>query len=369
MPTLLRAFAIIHDRRPETVLRLVGRSLRPEHETAWRQLATGLDIMDAVRFEPPADRAGVAAAMRRADLFVHPSNRETFGVVAVEALASGLPVVAADSGGVAEVLGDDPDRLGALVPAGDPAALAAAVLGAMERRASFDPGRLRAYAIEQFGSASVAQRIVALYEEVLSEHASGAAAGVRRRPIEPDEDGGNRLPFVAGPAPRTVIVGFSRLELDRAIARFPAWVTEGAVLVTCGGPLDGRPDALLAPPATESAVADLLDWGATQTGRAGQLTRRLRRTARGLRARTPGQAEPADERLLRDLARTLSAALPPEPSPEAPLLVCLGGLDHLVAAPFIAAGRAVAAPGGLRWLADLRVADQALVSAPASSEA
>ena len=61
---------------------------------------------DAVRFEPPTDRAGVAAAMARAALFVHPSPWETFGVVAAEALAMGLPVVATPSGGVEEILGE-----------------------------------------------------------------------------------------------------------------------------------------------------------------------------------------------------------------------------------------------------------------------
>ena len=368
--TLLRAFAIVHERAPHAVLRMIGRASRPGQEDGWRRQAAGLGIADVVRFEPPADRAGVAAAMRRADLFVHPSPRETFGVVAVEALASGLPVIAADSGGVTEVLGKEPARFGAIVAAGDPTALAAAVLGAMERRAAFDPELLRAYAVEHFGSARVAQRLVALYEEVLAEHPRGiAATDARRQPTGRADGGGAGLPLVAGRPSRTVIVGFSRLELERAIARFPAWVTEGAVLVTCGGPIDGRPNTLLASPGTESAVAELLDWGAAPTGRAGRFKQRLRRAGRRLRTRMPGQGEAPERRLLHDLARTLAAALPPERSPEAPPLVCLGGLDHLVAAPFIASGRAVPAPGGLGWLADRRAADQAMAAAPASSDA
>jgi len=367
--TLLQAFALVHVRAPQTVLRLIGRAGRPEHEDAWRQLASQLGIADAVRFEPPADRAGVAAAMRRADLFVHPSNRETFGVVAVEALASGLPVIAADSGGVTEVLGDDPDRFGAVVAAGDPAALAAAVLGALERRASFDPEELRAYAVEMFGSTRVAQRIADLYEEVLAEDARGTAgADASRRRTGGAPGGETCVPLVDRPTKGTVIVGFSRLELERAIARFPAWVTAGTVLVTCGAPLVDWPNAVLAPAGTESAVGELLDWGTVPAGVAGRLTRRLRRSFRSLRARLPGHDEPTDE-LLRDLALTLSRALPSEPSADAPLIVCLGGLDHLVAAPFIAAGQATPAPGGLRWLADLRAAGQASTPAPAPSDA
>ena len=106
--TLLRAFARVRAARPGTVLRLVGRSTTEDEEAGWRQLAAELGIADAVHFDPPADRAGVAAAMARAGLFVHPGTRETFGIVAAEALASGMPVVATDSGGVTEVLGPDP---------------------------------------------------------------------------------------------------------------------------------------------------------------------------------------------------------------------------------------------------------------------
>jgi glycosyltransferase involved in cell wall biosynthesis len=70
------------------------------------------------------DRSYVAA-----DLMVLASRAETYGMVITEALAHGLPVVATDVGGVTEALGygDDGVRPGLLVPAGDPAALAAAL--------------------------------------------------------------------------------------------------------------------------------------------------------------------------------------------------------------------------------------------------
>ena len=58
-----------------------------------------------------------------------PSRGETYGMVVTEALARGLPVVAADVGGVSETLGHGTGavRPGLLVPADDPAALAAAL--------------------------------------------------------------------------------------------------------------------------------------------------------------------------------------------------------------------------------------------------
>jgi glycosyltransferase involved in cell wall biosynthesis len=79
----------------------------------------------------------LAAAYDAADLLVLPTRAETWGMVVTEALARGIPVVASEVGGVPEALGTAPGggRPGMLVPAGDPAALAAAL-----RRWLTDPG-------------------------------------------------------------------------------------------------------------------------------------------------------------------------------------------------------------------------------------
>jgi glycosyltransferase involved in cell wall biosynthesis len=68
-------------------------------------------------------------AYATADLLVAPSRSETYGMVVTEALAHGLPVLAAAVGGLPEALGSAADgtRPGQLIPPGDPAALAAAI--------------------------------------------------------------------------------------------------------------------------------------------------------------------------------------------------------------------------------------------------
>ena len=73
--------------------------------------------------------AALSHAYTTADLLVAPSRSETYGMAVTEALAHGLPVIAAAVGGLPEALGCTADgtRPGQLVPPGDPAALAAAL--------------------------------------------------------------------------------------------------------------------------------------------------------------------------------------------------------------------------------------------------
>jgi len=86
-------------------------------------------LEDRVRFAGPRMGAALDRSYESADLLVLPSRGETYGMVVTEALAHGLPVVAADVGGVAETLGHGTEgaRPGLLVPPDDPAAFAVAL--------------------------------------------------------------------------------------------------------------------------------------------------------------------------------------------------------------------------------------------------
>src|SRR5581483_5305932 len=82
-----------------------------------------------VCFPGPRTGAELDQSYAAADLLVLPSRREAYGMVALEALARGLPVVASDVGGVTEALGGDAAGSvpGLLVPPGEPGALGAAL--------------------------------------------------------------------------------------------------------------------------------------------------------------------------------------------------------------------------------------------------
>ena len=101
---------------------------------------------DRIRLTGPRTGTALAETYAAADLLVLPSHAETYGMVVTEALARGIPVLATAVGGVPEALGTAPDASvpGMLIPAGDPAALTAAL-----RRWLDEPGlrrRLRASA-------------------------------------------------------------------------------------------------------------------------------------------------------------------------------------------------------------------------------
>ena len=95
-------------------------------------------------------------ALRRVGLLVLPSSAEGFGLVLIEAMAAGVPVVATDIPAARHVLGNG--RAGLLVPPGDPPALAAAIRRAVEQPA------LRA-SLARAGRAEVEERFT--WERIL----------------------------------------------------------------------------------------------------------------------------------------------------------------------------------------------------------
>lgn len=102
---------------------------RPEFVASVRAAIGRNGLADRLRLTGPRIGAQMAEAFDAADLLVLPSRVESYGMVATEALARGIPVLAADVGGVREALGNDPDGgvPGILVPPNDVSALAAAL--------------------------------------------------------------------------------------------------------------------------------------------------------------------------------------------------------------------------------------------------
>lgn len=121
VPLLLRAYAGLAVRRPVPDLYVVGE---PPSPPAW-QIARQLRIQDRVRFVGYTSAPALAELYRGAQFFVLPSAEEGPGIVVLEAMASGLPVISTRSGGPETVL--EEGVTGFITPVDDVSALAAAM--------------------------------------------------------------------------------------------------------------------------------------------------------------------------------------------------------------------------------------------------
>ncbi len=120
---LLCAFAQLHGSHPNTILEIAGEG--PERGVLVA-LARELGIASSVRFLGAVPPEAMPRQYRRWDLFLLASRYEAFGLVALEAMAMEVPVVATRAGGLTELLEDD--VTGLLVYREDPSGLARAAL-------------------------------------------------------------------------------------------------------------------------------------------------------------------------------------------------------------------------------------------------
>ncbi|MGB9879805.1 MAG: glycosyltransferase family 4 protein, partial [Anaerolineae bacterium] len=162
----LRMAARVRTRVAETWFVIVGGAIfdpNDQYLQQLRTLATNLGIAERVVFT--GHLADVRPALAAMDVFVHPGDPEPFGLVNIEAMAMGKPVVAFAHGALPEIVLDR--DTGLLVPPEDEAALAEAVITLLQDRAlrkrMGEAGRARVEA--QF----TAQRMVETVEKVLEE--------------------------------------------------------------------------------------------------------------------------------------------------------------------------------------------------------
>ena len=350
MPALLEAFAIVRGRRPELRLRLIGPATAADDEE-WRRRAAALGIDDAIAFEPPADRPGVAAAMQRAGVFVHPSPFETFGLVAAEALATGLPVAATPSGGVDDILGRD-GRLGEVAAGTDGPALAVAIDQLLARLDELDPADLRRSIEARYAPAIVAGQMLERYQALVERSPAPGGESSRwpaGRPASPAR--------VAATTPLPVVVAFRRTHLERRLVGLPPGLIERLRIVTAArpdAPSEGEPDhRTWIVVDDQRAIRDELDPLAhpPRAGTSARIVWLARHPLAAVRRRWIGRRRPAVQLAARQVAlRAFADAELADPQARL-MIVALDG-DDLLAAESVLGDRVELAAGGLRWLAD-----------------
>ncbi|MCI9889035.1 D-inositol-3-phosphate glycosyltransferase [Micrococcales bacterium 31B] len=132
-------------------------------------LAGELGIADLTRFHPPVDRATLAQWFRAATVVAVPSHNESFGLVALEAMACGAPVAAARVGGLARLIRDG--ESGVLIDGHDPRTWSAALahlIADESRLAALSRGAVER--AREFSWAASAENTLAAYRLARAAH-------------------------------------------------------------------------------------------------------------------------------------------------------------------------------------------------------
>jgi glycosyltransferase involved in cell wall biosynthesis len=156
------------DTRNTFRLDIVGDgSKRVEYE----RRAHRLGLESKITFHGLRSKPELAELMRRSDLFVLASRYENNPCVALEAMATGLPLVATRVGGIPELVGPE---VGLLAEPEDPASFAARIDEALDR--DFDHDAIARISLDSYGSAAVGARLVEIYDALAASKKTRAAS-------------------------------------------------------------------------------------------------------------------------------------------------------------------------------------------------
>ena len=123
-----------------------------------------MQVFSGVIFHGTKAKQEVVECMRQCDFLVSPSLFETFGVVIIETLACGKPVIATRSGGPEEILNKE---TGILVPQKDIDALANAIDYMLSHHGEYSSEKIARYAHEKFSFQAVGHALDEIYRGLL----------------------------------------------------------------------------------------------------------------------------------------------------------------------------------------------------------
>jgi L-malate glycosyltransferase len=132
---------------------------------SYKEMAKELDIISNCRFYGEISRSEIADFYSKLDLFVLPSRYETFGIVLIEAMACGIPVIATRCGGPQNIVTPE---TGMLIQKDDAEELKSAIMRMSEHSDLYNKDEIRNYADKNFGRQVFVERISSFYQEILT---------------------------------------------------------------------------------------------------------------------------------------------------------------------------------------------------------
>ena len=162
IPYLLQALAQLKERRQDFTLDIVGDGPnRQEYE----KLTEKLELDEMVKFHGLKTKEDVAEFMRRCDFFVQPSLFETFGVIYIEAMACGKPIVATQLPVLQEKISKD---RGILVPPENSNALAEAIDYMLDHYQEYFSEKIAQDVKDKFSYETVGKELDEIYRQMIS---------------------------------------------------------------------------------------------------------------------------------------------------------------------------------------------------------
>ncbi len=158
---LINAFDEVLKKYPDCELKIWGDG--SEYKRLLGQIGK-LDIADKIQFMGRQAREVLAEDYSNEDAFVLPSRAETFGVAYIEAMASGMPVIATYCGGPEDFV--TPEN-GILVSVNNQSELADAMIFMIEHRSDYNSSRISDYARKRFSPERLASDLTEIYEGII----------------------------------------------------------------------------------------------------------------------------------------------------------------------------------------------------------
>lgn len=161
---LLKAASLLN--RKDFLLHIGGNGILLDN---FKTMAKEFGIETNCKFYGEIFRADIALFYSGLDIFILPSRYETFGIVLIEAMACGIPVIATRCGGPQDIV---TQSTGILIEKENTEELASAIRSMSENLASYNKETIRSYAKENFGQSVFIEKISTLYQDILSKNSN-----------------------------------------------------------------------------------------------------------------------------------------------------------------------------------------------------
>jgi glycogen synthase len=161
---LLKSFKAYREIERSATLTIAGDG---PHRPWVERFAAGSGLSGSLRLLGSVPHRDIGSHLAGADVFIHLSHSETFGIATLEAIGAGLPVVSLRNGGAESAWGDIEQAVGRLLPGEANATdVVDAVLSLEDDDSALDPALGRTLVEERFSASQIAEELADIYEKV-----------------------------------------------------------------------------------------------------------------------------------------------------------------------------------------------------------